>query len=334
MLASALSRLVLLLGLTSCPEILECLFHVPKLECGDLLLDQARLSALECQRLGALVQESDPLKSFTLQGSPIHVEEPQILVESLIHLAHLQEQRITETKDSSTTHPPHGRARRDPACGPGDHDHVVETFLPPIPPKRVLKSLRLTVMHLKDCHFLTIVQALPSMHLEELDVSNNDIDCPGILALAEHLPRIHSLKKICLHSNPWENDSTEDAYEECWDALLQGLRWNYSIEVIDVSNERLAQVNVARNYCYLNWAGRRLLATPTASSSSMVPLGLWPLVLERAWKENDHVDDSIDDPKLRLSSIFFFLQNSPVLSLIGSEHSIKNRPTKKNKTME
>lgn len=86
------------------------------------------------------------------------------------------------------------------------------------------------------------------------------------------------------------------------------------MEFVDTSDDSSPMMAyLVTYYSYLNWTGRRLLTT-----SSIVPIGLWPLILERAGKDNDKLDDRMRDPKLRAASIYFFLQNSVILSYICS----------------
>ena len=91
--------------------------------------------------------------------------------------------------------------------------------------------------------------------------------------------------------NPWENDSTNQ--QACESALLNAVMhdtkhvYNISIEKINFSYQ-FPIIPRLQYYCDLNYAGRRIL-----SSFQPVPLGLWPLLLERAGKmlPNDPSDE-------------------------------------------
>lgn len=70
------------LSLSESPMILECLFgSLQPLEVATLRLDQAYLSALECEQLGDLIQRSAALKNLMMVLT--HLDRPQPLVESL-----------------------------------------------------------------------------------------------------------------------------------------------------------------------------------------------------------------------------------------------------------
>lgn len=62
--------------------------------------------------------------------------------------------------------------------------------------------------------------------------------------------------------------------------LVKGMVVNYSMETISTRKYRLLLNQILDHYCFSNQTGRRLLAT-----SRVVPLGLWPLAMERARKK-------------------------------------------------
>lgn len=317
-LASTLARRTMRLGMWGSLEILECVSDAPKLEINELMLNQERLSALDCQRLGDLFQKNVHLTNLIIQG-PSTLDEPQIFVECLANAQQLQRLEISENY-RHYLHRQGGQALIDIVVRQGGNDMVGRLLQKP---QSQLKILHLTRMDLDDHHFKTIVEALPTSQLEELNVAVNYIHCGGIMAFAKQLPKIKCLKHVDLSGNPWELSMPEWV----WEKILEGILKNYSIECINTSlGDLMEDGHLVSLYCYMNWAGRRLLAT-----SSSVPLGLWPFILERAGKGNDRMMGLELD--LRPYAIYLFLQQSPILSSIHSSLSLKNRPRKKNKIM-
>jgi hypothetical protein len=67
----------------------------------------------------------------------------------------------------------------------------------------------------------------------------------------------------------------------------------------------IPQAPMLRYYTVINRGGRRIL-----SSRANVPLGLWPVVLERAWKISYGV---VEERQAKLNALFYLLKNGPVL---------------------
>jgi hypothetical protein len=266
-----------------------------------------RLSVMECEGLGTLIQQSPSLKHLHLVLRDL--EDPQRLAHGMGHAIHLQVLSIQGLYQSTSSL---REAASDVAVRLLQH------------PNSQLRKLHLKSIHLKDSHFIKIVEVLPMSQLQVLVVDHNDIQSPGIWALADNLSQIKSLKEVELCDNPWERSQEE----YCWEDLLQGLRVSFSIEYMRwLSRDRIPFAHLFSFYCNLNWAGRRILFT-----SHPVPAGLWPLILERAGNGTYQVEDWRDDyewrvQKYRVETLFFFLQNCPFLLPIGC--SLKDDPKRK-----
>ena len=316
--ASALARRAPNLAVRESPEILECLSRAPQqTEMETLSLDRWVLSGLECERLGSVIQRSLHLKHLDLYLN--HLEEPQALVESLANAIHLQELSISDMNRPNFWSPQRGQSLSDLIVKERGENDIVLRLLHNS--RNRLLKLSLANMHLEDGHFMAIVELLPNTHLEVLNLSENNIQREGILRFAAQLPRIKCLKVVHLGLNPWED--LQESVEDCWVALLQGVLANSHIEYVGAKDSS-PLAKIVRFYCNLNRSGRRLLATPIA-----VPLGLWPFLLERSAKDTYHVDDWTLDfdlivGKYRAESLYYFLQNSPILSFISSSSFLKN----------
>jgi hypothetical protein len=153
---------------------------------------------------------------------------------------------------------------------------------------------------LEDRHLIAIAQMLPTSHLEVLDVSDNRIRYQGIMAFAQEMPRMKSLKEVHLQWNPWE-DAPSKEFDECCAALLQGLRQNHSIT--NVNSRKSSPLAVRLEYYdFLNWAGYRIITGPNT-----FPVGLWPHVLIRIWNSKKYRSYPAD-------LIYFLLRNSTLFT--------------------
>jgi hypothetical protein len=321
LLASTLACRVVSLSLQEAPQILECLSYAPQLEHDDFSINQMAFSALDCSRLGQLVQRSVMLKNLMIIG-PSNLEEPQTLGDCLANSVHLQVLKFMRLFRPDSFQEV-GQPFLDTIIRPDGNDVVVRLLRNP---QSQLKTLHIAGLHMKDRHFKAIVEALPFSKVEELGVQGNDIQSHGIFAFAKELPKITCLREVYLCSNPWEKSGL--SFKKCGAALLRGMLTNYSILSLTVY-KWCPQLQLAAYYFCLNWAGRRLLAT-----SSTVPLGLWPLVLERAVKSNNSLDDDDSTLDRRPDAIYMFLQKSPILSHIHSSYSMRNRPRKKPRAVD
>jgi len=328
--------------MNAAPDLLDYLLHLPKLENVHLVLDVWDLYYMNHKRLRALIQSSVGV-SLTIDGSsPFPVKTRRHTVaECLTNLLHLQGGQTTDSGQSPTS-----QKQLEPAARTDDdtvrHDDNGSVEERRVPNKHCwLRHLSLTGINLDDRYFIRIiVEALSTLHLQVLDVSRNDMQCQGILALAEQLPtsqlevldvsgnqigcqgilalamqlpRTYSLKIIQLHWNPW----WESGDEKCWAAIVQGMGQNRSIERVNTKDNDGSPITVGtvpplvRHYCYSNWARRRILA-----SSSIVPQGLWPMILERAGNDSDYLYDKMSDREVNPTSIYFLLQSTPMLSIL------------------
>ena len=288
LLGSTLARRVTSLALNKSPGILECLWRTPELEttCFGFVQD------LFPEWLGSLILRSAHLKH--LEMTLEHLKGPRMMMESLANATNLERLKFQQMIY-------HGQTRNylaDEIIRPGGNDIVCRLLQNP---QSRLEVLTLSDMCLEDRHFVAIVDVLPTSRIKMLYVHSNNIQCRGILAFAAQLPRIKRLRLAVCHDNPWMND--REGSEQCWAALLKGLVANDSLEILSPGS--VSQYDLEKFYLTLNWAGRRILAT-----SNSVPLGLWPLILQRAGKAKDSYD------KLRAARIFFFLQSGPLLSVI------------------
>jgi hypothetical protein len=197
-----------------------------------------------------------------------------------------------------------------------------------------LVALDLSNLHLQDGHAAKLFQALAgsssnndnnnsnsssssssSSRLEQLNLSFNDITCDGIVAISRYIPRLQHLSKVSLKPNPWGSRGAT--------ALVAALRQNTSIEYLD-SLLLIRQAPLLRYYTALNRGGRRIILSSSAQKTKttkttkttqvvvvkVVPLGLWPLILERAWKISyEPASYFDDDPKAKFHAVYYLLRN-------------------------
>lgn len=292
--ASLLARRTtcLVLSEVEWPEILDALSNVAQFEIEYLCVYKRVLSASECKSLGNLIQRCVHLTGLDIKT--MYIEETHALAEGLAHAFHLREFSFEETWRTGfrRNHP----ALVDTVVGT-DGNGMIRCLLSP---QSQLRKLDLAEMHLDDRHFMAIVTRLPTLQLEHLLLTENKIQSHGVLEFARLLPRIKCLKTVFLNSNPWED--TQEGCQVCCSALLQGMVKNCSIEYLGFArDDRSPLPNLLRYYSHLNKAGRRILAT-----SNVVPAGLWPFILQRAWKISSL-------SVFRVDSIHYFLQNRPAL---------------------
>lgn len=151
--------------------------------------------------------------------------------------------------------------------------------------------------------------------LEQVIVPRNQITDEGLKRLATKLPLIHGLKRISLWANPFDEEGAQ--------ALCCGLQRNMDLVEVDLFRN-FSCTETIQYYTLLNRAGRRLLdesttttttdiafgggevaivdayggggdsspyweeaahtSDPASTRRKPVPLGLWPIVLERLQK--------------------------------------------------
>jgi hypothetical protein len=125
--------------------------------------------------------------------------------------------------------------------------------------------------------------------LEELSLFGNRLSSQGIqrLILKQKLSQLKCLKHLFLGDNTTLNPL------DIKDDLVAALQKSYSLEKIMIKNlietnpDTMALQDLLDHYCRLNVSGRRIMACFEENNSDggatmSVPLGLWPLILERA----------------------------------------------------
>ena len=164
-------------------------------------------------------------------------------------------------------------------------EHRKMTMLEPLAEalktNRTLQILKLSRNRLDAHDIESLLQALRvNPMLRELDLRYNMIGNQGIRRIAQTLCDYQGLQMLSLSSNEAIGN---DDLDQTLLLLVDSLKRNRGIEFLDlgptvtpISSNREIQF-----YISLNWAGRRLL-----SSEKPVPLGLWPIVLERSRKRN------------------------------------------------
>ena len=191
-------------------------------------------------------------------------------------------------------------------------------------PQCQLKKLRLCNMGLNDHHLISILQMIPTSHIEDFDFSYNRIHLSGLLEFAHSLSRLDSLKHVGCQ---WNNDPRysplkDDDRTKLFAVLWQSMMVNTSIESMHGLGSIVHRQALPVWHCVaLNRAGRRILA-----STQPIPDGLWPHVLERAgqWSTYKNVycpnHDKAHHAKwyyqyASVNSIHLFLQNCPNMLL-------------------
>eukprot|EP00980_Cylindrotheca_fusiformis_P007796 scaffold1669_cov129-Cylindrotheca_fusiformis.AAC.7 len=102
--------------------------------------------------------------------------------------------------------------------------------------------------------------------LESVFLERNKITNVGLAMLANTLPYMKSIRRLELWGNSFD--------EEGLNSFVVGLENNYILEEANLISKVAASDTIAF-YTTLNKAGRRLMQSPN------VPLGLWPLVIEK-----------------------------------------------------
>ena len=150
-----------------------------------------------------------------------------------------------------------------------------------------LQVLQLAGNNLNDAYLSTLLPIFgQSSQLQELNLFGNRITDAGVVqVLLNKLPLLHHLESLWLGHNSLTATSAKllaEAMHTNYNLMDVNLRTlaimgrnndNYSVqeEMMDACQDELDY------YCRLNRGGRRIFG-----SSNEIPLGLWPLVLERA----------------------------------------------------
>lgn len=326
-LYSALVQRTRCLSIDGSPEILAGFLTSPELDPRDLeslyIGQGEEISSVAYERLTEIIQGSPQMKKLGLH-LPFR-EAPLAIYDTLANLINLQ--RLTFGGD----------ALSNLVAG----ERVVPRLL--LNPQSQLQQLHLRAMALGDRDFVEIVRLLPQTQIEVLNVACNDIHVESIVEFARQIPNLRTLKKARLRPNPWtEPDATSlVTLEECGTALVEGMMANYSVEYLDILEaysveyvdnlededadpppetwlrgsmktlECSPEMTLLMHYATLNQAERRLLI-----SSSPVPLGLWPLVLERAGTTLEYPffdNDSEKQQQFKATAVYYLLRQSPMI---------------------
>jgi hypothetical protein len=163
-----------------------------------------------------------------------------------------------------------------------------------------LRNLDLSFNQLHDCDITNLIAALQkNSTLQALNLMTNQITNEGIHIIASCLPKMKGLKKLHLTSNRFG----EAGAKELSDGLISG-----NVELTNLTMPRGFESSSEINfYLALNKGGRKLLFHPSGDEETHVhiPLGLWPLVLERV---NRDVYQSQWLASTRADVMFYLLQ--------------------------
>lgn len=307
-----------ILGLYQSPDMLPFLFSGPTtIDMQFLVIDQVELSAMECAGLSDWVQRNVQLTDILINTS--YLEAPQDLGQGLAKALHLK-RLVLERKLKDTYQLCH-RELVDGLLGKDGNGNTITAGM--VGPQSRLQELCLSQMHLKDHHFLTIVQMLPTSQIKNLDVSNNEIQWQAIMTFARQLSKIKRLKEVALDGNPWEDAQEGPAashYDMCCTALMDGMLENFSINCLWISCGTLAG-DMVRSCCRTNGYREQILAT-----FKSIPVGVWPFILERIgilpcqchprWARQSRFR------KYRANALYSVLKNSRILSSICDASSL------------
>jgi hypothetical protein len=149
---------------------------------------------------------------------------------------------------------------------------------------RTLKRLQLSRNRLGASEIEPLLEALQeNSTLQSLDLNNNIIGNGGAQNIARALPHFRGLEKLFLLNN--EIDSNQSSL-----VLAESMKRNRHIQVLEIQ-PTLSHVRDIQFYATLNWAGRKRLFIGESHNNNEVPLGLWPIVLERAQNKSKFVPD-------------------------------------------
>lgn len=189
---------------------------------------------------------------------------------------------------------------------------------------RTLRLLDLTNCQIDDvdaeriCHVLCdapeATTTTTSSSLTDLILARNKITDGGIISISNLLSRMKTLKRLSLWGNPFNDEGAR--------ALAIGLQSNFVIEEIDLFRTFPCSDKIFY-MTQLNRAGRKLMlddvfvssststraSTSSTSTKITVPLGLWPLILDRA---NTKLSFPTNSP-VSIHDIFFYMLRGPAL---------------------
>lgn len=248
------------------------------------------LSNSQCMLLGKLVSSSKGLKELSLRGTPIYsgaLLAPGLALSYHLETLVLADAALSENSLADLVFSDKRRRNFQPS--------IQATLRLLTSPRSNLKALDLSHLNLRNEHVETLAKILTQdTRLEQLNLSFNKISDHGLEKFAGRIHEMKNLSKLSLLPNLWKNA----------EPLCRAMQHNTSIEYLD-SLLFLPEAAMLRYYAAINRAGRRLFS----ENQNAVPLGLWPVVLERAGKINYYVQD---EPRARADAVFHLLRNGPV----------------------
>jgi hypothetical protein len=137
-------------------------------------------------------------------------------------------------------------------------------------------------------------------------LARNKITDYGIASLALRLPDWRAVKKLSLWGNPFGEEGARE--------LLAGLRRNMELEDLDLFRQFKCSEQILY-YTYMNRGGRKILRE---DPNKVVPLSLWPLVMERANRIKLTKRNTYNDEHARVDVLYCLLRG-PVLFSRGFE---------------
>ena len=221
---------------------------------------------------------------------------------------------------------------------PSTTRHVLELLYPALSVNRSLRVLHLASNDLQDDDMLPLCTAISQSRLSMLDLKSNQITSRGTQILAEHLPS--QLERLWLLGNPTGLTGAQ--------ALCKALERRH-VNLIDLRipvyegfmlvAELQAMDEACHYYLILNKGGRRIVMDEENAKDDddddddgstnveprhkrqrlpKIPLGLWPLVLERVnrielvipWGRTQLYQKPETN---RAQVLYYLLQNSPLL---------------------
>ena len=170
--------------------------------------------------------------------------------------------------------------------------HYASALSDPLCP---LKELNLASNFVDDEQFRSLIEALrTNTQLKSLNLRDNRITDIGLRCLLQVLPELSALKKLDISNNRYGRQACQDVQQAlCAQTTLTSLSIDHSQKCVGIAY-----------YLALNRAGRYCKSAPR------VPLGVWPLILERCRQVL-----TLDDREAGIShaDILFDLVRGPAL---------------------
>jgi len=247
----------------------------------------------------------------------IGMEDPEQLEIGLVAARHLTSFNLSGMSWGASKSRLHKRSLADFFVGTYCNQAVTRLLQDP---HSQLRHLHLSKCKLHDDHFIPILDLLSASRLQTLDVSCNYITHRGVMEFARCLPNIKFLTSISLECNMWVMYPSDNP-KNLVDDLVRGIMQNTSLEHFGKRKFKLIpQDSLIEYYCNWNRERRKIL-----SASTTLPLGLWPLILER---EQTSIKYALNmssrtlgrrqtDIEYEAGKIFLYLQNNLIPILFG-----------------